>query len=92
MHLAFQFGESQEPCAVVSRRFPMSRNGKHLGHVGGLEVLYREPAPRAVYGELLTLLSIFCQRRSECAKATVLHFIRDHQAYSLQAVALPSLY
>ena len=27
MHLAFQFGESHEPCAVVNRQFRMSRNG-----------------------------------------------------------------
>jgi len=38
MHLAFQFEESHEPCAVVNRQFRMFRNGKHLGHVGGPEV------------------------------------------------------
>lgn len=38
MHLAFQFGESHEPCAVLNRQFRMSRNGRHLGHVGGPEV------------------------------------------------------
>ena len=70
MHLAFQFGESHEPCAVVNRQFRMSRNGRHLGHVGGAEVPSRKPVRTAVYGELLTLLSIFCQRRFECAKAT----------------------
>ena len=38
MHLAFQFGESHEPCAVVNWQFRMSRSGKHLGPVGGPEV------------------------------------------------------
>src|SRR5260370_40211674 len=48
--------------------------------------------PPVVSDKLLTLESNVCQRRFGCAKAGVLHFCRDHQVYSLQAVALPSLY
>jgi hypothetical protein len=44
-----------------------------------------------VYDELLTLLSILCQRCFKCANGVVLHFIRYHQVYFLQAVALRSL-
>jgi hypothetical protein len=91
MHLAFQFVEPHKPRSAVDRPFRMSRNGKHLGYVDCAECHNESPFPPAVYGELLTLSSIFCQRCFVCQKATVLHFIGDQQAYPLQAVALPLL-
>jgi len=45
MHLAFQFGESHEPGAVVNRQFRMSRNEKHLEAVGGVRVPERKVVP-----------------------------------------------
>src|SRR6266478_6649731 len=53
----------------------MSRNGKHLGHVGGVRVPELKVVPTSVSDKPLTLESNLCQCRFGCAKAGVLHFL-----------------